>query len=208
MATVLLLYASREGQTIRIAERLASALASRGHQPEVRAALPFPALGGADGLVVAASVHGGRHPRALVRALRAHRAVLQHLPSAFLSVCLCAAVPDEPHRALADSYLRSFLTSTDWRPDLAGSVAGALRFDRYGPVKRRFMRNLARHEGLPVASAEFTDWGEVRAFAEAFADLVELHPGPRHLAVPAGSARGARPPGHDAPGDAAGRSRT
>ncbi len=179
MASVLIVHASQEGQTIRIAEHLARVLAQRGHDARIAPATPFPGLAGSAGIVIAASIHMGRHPHGLVRAVRAHRAVLLQLPSAFLSVSLSAAVGDDAHRRLADGYLREFLASTRWRPDLAATAAGALRFSRYGPFKRRFMQRLARREGLPGHETEFTDWDEVRAFGEAFAAIVTERDGLR-----------------------------
>lgn len=177
MAQVLIVHASREGQSLRIAQRVAETLEGDGHSASVVGADPFPGLGGADGVVVVASVHMGRHPAALIRAIRAHRAVLEHMPNAFLSVCLAAAGRDAAHRSQADGYLQEFLRRAQWHPTVSGTVAGALRFGRYGPIKGRFMRALDRREGFPGAPGEereFTDWSTVRAFAEAFA--AQLHP--------------------------------
>lgn len=182
MSSVLIVHASREGQTLRIAEYLAEALRQGGHAVRLAAAEPFPGVGGADGVIVAASVHLGRHPRALVRAVRAHRTVLERLPSAFLSVCLSAAGDDPLHRAEADGYLRDFLRRTGWRPELAASVAGALRFSRYGFLKARFVRAMSQREQLGTergVDREFTDWNEVRRFAEAFGALLGAVPRPR-----------------------------
>lgn len=176
MARVLIVHASREGQTTRIAERMAAVLGAGGHEARLAASTPFPGLGGADGVIVAASVHRGRHPSALVRAVRAHRRVFRQLPSGFLSVCLCAAASDPMQRAEADGYLHDFLEATGWRPDLSASVAGALRYSRYGPVRRRFVHAMARRRGLPGeprVDREYTDWSDVHRFAEAFSSLLD-----------------------------------
>ena len=176
MAKVLILHASREGHTEDIAERLAEILRLDGHDVRLAPASPFPGTSGADAVIIAASVHRGRHPYGLVRAVHAHRRVLEHMPSAFLSVCLCAAGSDPLLRAEADGYLRDFLQRTGWHPDLAASAAGALRFSRYSFFQARFVRALARREGIdagPEADQEFTDWNDIRRFAEAFSTLLE-----------------------------------
>lgn len=186
MARVLIVYATREGQTLRIAERLAELLREDGHDVRLTPAAPFPALSGADGVVVAASVHLGRHPLALVRAVRAHRTVLHQLSSAFVSVCLSAAASDPLHRAEAEGYLRDFLQRTGWQPAVAASVAGALRFSRYGFVKTRLMLSMARRQRLGPGTAsdcEFTDWSEVRRLAAAFS--AQLETAPPRLQLPA-----------------------
>ncbi|MEJ2667663.1 MAG: flavodoxin domain-containing protein [Deinococcales bacterium] len=187
MASVLIVHASREGQTMRIAERLADTLRQGGNEVRLAAAEPFPGVGGVDGVIVAASVHLGRHPRSLARAVRAHRTVLEHLPSAFLSVCLAAACGDPLHRAEADGYLDDFVRRTGWQPDMAASVAGALRFSRYGYLKARFVRAMSRRERLTSelgVDREFTDWNEVRRFAEAFGALLGSIPRPRFERTP------------------------
>ncbi|MEJ2287393.1 MAG: flavodoxin domain-containing protein [Deinococcales bacterium] len=183
MAKVLIVHASREGHTEHIAERLAETLRSDGHDVRLAPATPFPGTGGADAVIIAASVHRGRHPYGLVRAVYAHRRVLEHMPSAFLSVCLCAAGQDPLLRAEADGYLRDFLRRTGWRPDLAASVAGALRFSRYGFLQARFVRALVRRERIDAdldGDQEFTDWNDIRRFAEAFSALLG-EPTPRRF---------------------------
>lgn len=182
MASILIVHASQEGQTLRIADRLAHTLKGDGHRVRLAAADPFPSVSGHDGVIIAASVHLGRHPRSLARAVRAHRTVLAHMPSAFLSVCLSAACPDPLHRAEADGYLRDFLRRTGWRPDLAATAAGAVRFSRYGFLKARFVRAMARseHLGDTATDREFTDWNDVRRFAGAFGALLDAVPRPRY----------------------------
>lgn len=171
MAQVRIVHASREGQSLRIAQTIGEVLTADGHRVEVSPADPFPGIADADGVVVVASIHVGRHPASLVRAVRAHRAVLERMPSAFLSVCLAAAGEGAEHRAQADAYVQAFLRRTQWHPTLSGTVAGALRFGRYGFLTGRVMRAIERREALPGPPGqerEFTDWNDVRAFAEAF----------------------------------------
>lgn len=175
MARVLIVHASREGHTVHVAEALAEALRGDGHDAGLLPSVPFPGVGDSDGVIVAASVHRRRYPFALVRAVRAHRQVLEHLPSAFLSVCLCAAASDPLRRAEADGYLQDFLARTGWHPDLYGTAAGALRFSRYGPLTARFVRSLLRRQGLPAdgrSDRAFTDWAAVQHFATSFSLLL------------------------------------
>lgn len=182
MASVLIVYASKEGQTRRIAERLAETLTRCGHVVRLAASEPFPRVGEYDGVIVAASVHVGHHPRSLARAIRAHRTVLEHLPTGFLSVCLSAAGGDPLHRAEADGYLREFLRRTGWQPELAATVAGAARFSRYGFLKSRIVRAMVRGARLGggLRDQEYTDWNDVRRFAEAFNALLERVPRPSY----------------------------
>jgi len=65
MARALILYATTEGQTARIAERMATVLRERGHSVDTHRAGrgdagPDPA--DFDGVIVGAPIHYGRHP--------------------------------------------------------------------------------------------------------------------------------------------------
>lgn len=192
MARILIVVASQDGQTRRIAERLADGLRHDRHEVRLEPAAPFPPVAGADGIIIAASVHLGRHPAALVRAVRAHAIVFRHLPTAFLSVCLSAACSRPEQRAEADRYLHDFIDRTGWRPDLAASAAGALTFSRYGPLRASLVRAVARLKGLPIdprSDREYTDWNDVRRFAEAFSALLAATPA-RRLAARSAADRG------------------
>jgi menaquinone-dependent protoporphyrinogen oxidase len=72
VARILVLYATIEGHTARIAERVAGALRSH------------------EAVVVGASMHYGHHPADLGALLRKNRAALAAWPSAFFSVSLSA----------------------------------------------------------------------------------------------------------------------
>ena len=158
MPDALVLYASVEGQTARIAGRIAAGLRSRGHQVQLARDAP------ADwsryrGVIVGASVHYGHHPAALARALRA-----AHLPSAktaFFSVSLGAK----------ERYATRFLRKARWHPQLVAVFAGALKYSMYGPLKRLVVRAfaaIAGHDTDTSRDYEYTDWDAVDAFAAAF----------------------------------------
>ena len=174
MARALILYATREGQTARIAERMATVLRGRGHS-----VLMHRADGGEtglnpadfDGVIVGASIHYGRHPGHLKKLLRAQRAALEARPSAFFSVSLSAGGPGAKPEA-ARRYLEKFLKQVRWRPQQAATVAGALPYSRYGAFKRALMIVFVGLAGGDIDTArdyEYTDWSEVERFALAFA---------------------------------------
>lgn len=164
MASALILYASAEGQTARIARRIARRLRDLGHRPEVRPAARELDLSAYDGVMVGASVHYGHHPAALGRALRAAR--LPTLKTAFFSVSLGAK----------EHYAGRFLRKARWRPQLIGVFHGALQYSKYGPLKRLVVRIFAAiggHDTDPSRDYDYTDWGAVDAFAAAFSAALD-----------------------------------
>ena len=178
MPRILLLYATTEGQTARIAERIANTLRDRGNSVEVlpadtARAQPDPAA--YDAVIVGASIHYGHHPAYLRALIRRHRDVLAARPSAFFSVSLSAGGP-RPKPKAAQRYLDKFVRQTGWQPQLTASFAGALKYSLYGPIKRRVMIvfvGLGGGETDTTRDHEYTDWDAVERFADAYAQRLK-----------------------------------
>jgi menaquinone-dependent protoporphyrinogen oxidase len=153
-------YASVEGHTARIAERIALRLRERGVSVNVRTGDTAPEEWARyDGVIVGASVHYGRHPARLAKQLPRDPAQR----TAFFSVSLTAN----------PQYAERFLRQAAWRPHLTATFAGALRYSRYGLFKRWVVRLFAAMGGHDTDTSrdyEYTDWGAVDAFASAFAE--------------------------------------
>jgi menaquinone-dependent protoporphyrinogen oxidase len=170
----LVLYATTEGQTARIAERMAARLRSKGHVVESHSADAIPAgLDWAefDGIIIGAAIHYGHHPAYLRTLVRRHRDALAARPGAFFSVSLSAGGPGAKPEA-AKRYLDKFLRQTGWHPAQAASFAGALQFSKYGAFKRMLMIvfvGLAGGDTDTSHDYEYTDWNEVDRFADGYA---------------------------------------
>jgi menaquinone-dependent protoporphyrinogen oxidase len=172
MAKILVLYASVEGQTARIAERLGARL-RRTHAVDVvraRDGAELPPLDDFGGVVVGASVHYGRHPGFLVAGLRSQRGVLTSRPSAFFSVSLSADGPGKNLRAVA-RYVAKFQRQVGWQAGEMAAFGGALRYSEYPAWKRFLVGLFVRAAGGDTDASrdyEYTDWCAVDRFADAF----------------------------------------
>ena len=189
MRTVAVLYATREGQTRRIAEHVAATLRTRGFLVDVlEIAQDLPADFGLTryaASVVAASVHVGKHEREMVEFVKKHRAELERMPSAFLSVSLseagaedASASPERRERAAANanSMIGAFLRETGWNPTHVHPVAGALLYRQYGTIVRLVMRFIAKQAGATTDTSrdhEYTSWQALDRFADELALLVD-----------------------------------
>jgi menaquinone-dependent protoporphyrinogen oxidase len=179
MARAVILYATSEGQTARIAERLARTLRDRGHAVEVRqadaqATTLSAALSGSDGVIAGASIHYGHHPASFRRLVRRHRDVLAARPNAFFSVSLSAGGPGAKP-ATARRYMSDFLRQVGWQPAMAATFAGALPYSKLGAFKRRLVLVFVRLAGGDTDTSrdyEYTDWSAVDRFAADFARLL------------------------------------
>ena len=172
MPDALVVYASVEGHTERIARRIAGLLQERGHSVDLAPAGEEVDVSRYTGVIVGASVHYGHHPAWLAAFLRKNP-LPAGCKSAFFSVSLSAN----------QNYAERFLGETDWAPQLTAVFRGALRYSKYGPLKRLVVRAFAAiggHDTDTSRDYEYTDWKAVERFSEACARLFSAdRPGSR-----------------------------
>jgi menaquinone-dependent protoporphyrinogen oxidase len=178
-----ILFATREGQTRRIAERIAGDLRERGVAADAidlatarRIILSDYAL-----VCVASSVHLGKHERVALEFARHHRAELERLSAVFVSVSLSEAGVEDLRRAEeerresaaeVERMIAGFVKETGWHPARVFPVAGALAYTRYNILLRFVMKRIAKKAGGPTDTTrdhELTDWAAVDRFARELA---------------------------------------
>ena len=173
-------YASTDGQTCRIAERLADLLHERGID-SWPIDVTSPAAQRVEwrdvrAVAVGAPVRGGRHQPAIEAFVRRYRDELNARPAAFFSVSLRAASPGAADRDAARDVALKLLTETGWRPGQVTILAGRLAYTKYGCLMRWVMKRIARKAGLAIDTSrnhEYTNWDEVARLADDLA--AELH---------------------------------
>ena len=180
MASFLVLYGTGEGQTEKVATYIGDVLIDRGHEATTVNASEIPpdfAIDDFDAILIGASIHAGKHQPSVREFVTATRDTLATKPTAFFQVSLSSA--DEGGQAQAAGYVEKFIEGTDWHPDRIGLFGGALRYRKYGFLKRLVMKQIAKRNvtEMPEADAsgdtEFTDWDEVEAFAADVAAFAE-----------------------------------
>lgn len=175
MARLLLAYATTDGHTARVAERLADVVRGAGHEATVVdvGAAEAPPVAGHDLVAFGGSVHLGALQPGLLRFARGAAADLGDTPTALFVVCLAAADASDAARRECDGYAEQFVDATGVHPDHVRHVAGALAYTRYNMVKRFALRQIARLKGLPTDTSrdhEHTDWEDVERFGHALVD--------------------------------------
>lgn len=179
MKPILIIYATREGHTKRVAEYLADRIRSRALPVTV---LELGELQGGFSLthysaaVIAASVHVGKHEYEAINFVKHHRADLNQMLTAFISVSLSQAGAQDERagsesrdKAAADvqKMTDAFLAETQWHPTLIRPVGGALMYSKYNFVLRMIMKRIARRAGAS------TDTSRDHVFTQ-FRDLDDL----------------------------------
>jgi menaquinone-dependent protoporphyrinogen oxidase len=179
-------YATREGHTRRIAERITTRLRKRGLNVcihNVRSLADFT-VRRHEAALLAASVHAGKHEREMVNFVKQHRRELDTLPTAFLSVTLRQAgvespgsTPQQHTRYVADvnKVLDLFFKQTGWHPGHVKPVAGALLYSKYNRLVRFLMKRIAKKAGTGTDTFrdyDYTDWAALDGFADEFANEI------------------------------------
>ena len=183
MKPVLVVYATREGHTHRVADHIAELLHKRDYETAVvdaKQVAPPVELGNYCAVIVAASVHMGKHEPEIVTFVRGHRETLSEMPAAFLSVSLAEAGAEDgstpqPERDRAITHVHEtldrFFSQTEWHPEHVRPVAGALMYSKYGWLVKWVMKRIARRTGASTDTSRdhvYTDWKKLDEFVEEF----------------------------------------
>jgi len=182
-----IIYATRGGQTRRIARHVANHLRTRNFEVEifnVKESAPDLFFNPYDGLILAASVYRGRHEREIVKFVRNHLGALAACPSAFLSVSMSQAGVELPgitpeqracHATNVHQILERFYAETGWRPRHVAAVAGAVLYTKYNFLMRFIMKRISKQAGGSTDTSqdhEYTDWGALDRFSEEFESVL------------------------------------
>jgi menaquinone-dependent protoporphyrinogen oxidase len=168
MGPLLVVYSTRGGHAGRIAERVVDRIRTLGHEAQLQDVRTeaLPPLERYSAVVIVASVHLGRHAQVLASFVRARRAELQRVPTLFLSVSVTEAAAVDPHRPdderlearrAVGKVLEEFVKETEWSPEHAVPIAGALSHTTHGPVIQLLVRILGFSDAAAYEIV-FTDW--------------------------------------------------
>jgi menaquinone-dependent protoporphyrinogen oxidase len=174
MPRCLIIHATTEGQTRKVATCIAETLRAEGLEVRVHEGPETaPPPEGYDGVLLGGSIHVGKFQSSVTKWAKAHHGALADLHDGFFGVCMTAASDDPEKKNEVRGYVDSFMAATDWRPDRVAMFAGALAFTQYGVIKRWLMRAIASKGDPPITDTshdyEFTNWEDVQGFARQFA---------------------------------------
>lgn len=175
MASILILYSSTDGHTIKIANRLKQVAEQQGNQVALvsineAGQVMLPDF---DTIVIGASIRYGKHGKEVIDFVNRHARLLDSKPNAFFSVNIVARKPNR-NTPETNPYLRKFLRQIDWHPKALAVFAGKLDYPRYRFFDRlmiRFIMLLTKGPTDPKTVIEFTDWQQVEEFGRHIGNL-------------------------------------
>ena len=181
MCDVPVFYATTEGQTRRIAERIAEQIRKHGLDSSAVAIISEQAShidwSRVRGAVLGASLHIGKHQAEATAFARVHHAELSAIPSLFFSVSLSAGSQRPEGVAAARQRAENFAADTGWQPSRIACIAGRLAYSQYNWLVRMLMRRIALKEGGSGDTSrdhEYTDWEQVEKLADDLAYVIRL----------------------------------
>ncbi|MDW4496795.1 flavodoxin domain-containing protein [Sulfitobacter sp. D35] len=169
--TVLIVFATVEGQTGKIADAVARTVRDTGRQAVLfdtaKRTAPV-SFEGVRQVILAAPVHERRHPETFEVFLAAHRASLAMCETLMLSVSLSASFEEGLEEA--EEYVTEMAMRTGLTPDETMLVAGAIRSDRYDYFSQQVLRHvvLRDRDVDPGGPHEFTDWAALASAVTRF----------------------------------------
>mgnify|MGYP001812139899 CR=1 FL=1 len=178
---ILIVYASKEGQTAAIAQFIADAVRRHGHQATVLSGNHLPkdfSTADFDAAIIGGSIYMSAFPRYLQTFITTHRDWLNQVPSALFTVCMAIHSKNDKEQETARSFGPGLAGKTHWQPRMMETFAGAIKYTQYGFITRLIMRYIAKKEGGDTDTSrdhEYTDWDAVTRFSEQF--LIEAGAG-------------------------------
>ena len=175
MSNLLIVYATTDGQTLRICQRIQSVVEPAGHLVTL---VPVQEVNSCplerfDTIVVGASIRYGKHSPLVNDFVQRHAALLARKPNAFFSVNVVARKPDK-NRPDTNPYLKKFLKQITCQPRLLAVFSGKINYPAYKPLDRLMIRFIMWMTKGPTgrdAVVEFTDWTQVEAFGREIAQM-------------------------------------
>lgn len=166
-------YATKEGQTRKIAQFVADRAVDSGHGVELLALEDAGdvALERFDAVLLAAPIHVGDYPKALIKFAAAHPDELAEHPSRFISVSLAAAGHDAEDWRQLDHILSDLSEATGWTPTDTFQVAGAYLPSEYDIFTRLIMKRIVSAKDPDADTSkdrEYTDWKALGEWADSW----------------------------------------
>lgn len=176
---ILILFATKEGQTEKIAHFMAEVIRHHGHHVTTQLGEHLPKDFNTerfDAAILGGSIHMNKYPGYLRKFVIANRDWLDQVPSAFFTVCMAIHSVDKKEQVAARSLGENFVKKTHWQPKMMETFAGAVKYTQYGMITRKIMQLISKKEGGNTDTSqdhEYTDWDAVTRFAEQFLEKVE-----------------------------------
>src|SRR3990172_8201603 len=129
MASILIIYSTTDGHTLKICQRLQQVIERQNHRVKLVSVKDEPDadLKLFDKIVIGASIRYGKHRIQVYDFIKRNQKTLESKPNAFFSVNVVARKP-EKNRPETNPYMQKFLQQSAWRPRELAVFAGKIDY--------------------------------------------------------------------------------
>jgi menaquinone-dependent protoporphyrinogen oxidase len=163
-----ILYATVDGQTLKIANKLEEILVEKGNEVTLFSIEDFDGkISDYDKFIIGSSIRYGKHNAKIIEFINAYKKELDTTKNAFFLVNLVARKP-ESTLPETNPYFIKFLKETDCIPYRLAVFAGKLDYQKYRFTDRIVIQMIMWMTKGPTNSKtniEYTDWDKVSQFA-------------------------------------------
>ena len=163
-----ILYATVDGQTLKICNLIKEVLVEKGNSAELFSIDDFDGkIADFDKFIIGSSIRYGKHNSKIIDFIKENKKELDKTKNSFFSVNLVAR---KPERATPETnpYFIKFLQTIDWIPNTSAVFAGKLDYQKYTFTDRLMIQLIMWMTNGPTNSKtniEYTDWDKVKEFA-------------------------------------------
>lgn len=175
MSSILIIYATTDGHTHKISQRLQQVIEQQNHQVKIvsindEADVDLTLF---DKIVVGASIRYGKHSPHVYQFIKRNQLILENKPNAFFSVNVVARKA-EKCQPETNPYLKKFLKQIAWKPKQLAVFAGKIDYPKYSFWDRSIIRLImwiTKGPTDPKTVKEFTNWQQVEAFGRVISEM-------------------------------------
>ena len=175
---ILVVYASADGSTAEIAQRIADRLRERGHEALVRPAGSVSNIDGMDAVVVGSAIHARQWLDEAASFVNTNRQALHDRPLWTFSVGMADALPRVVRKVARTEETGIIAQLGDLQPCDHQLFSGVVKPSQFPFVSRAFLRLAGGRYG------DFRDWPAIDRWATGICDHLQVLPGPSHLRAP------------------------
>ncbi len=163
-----ILYATVDGQTLKIANKIKAVLIEKGNEAALFSIEDFNGeISDYDKFIIGSSIRYGKHNAKIIEFINHNKKKLNTTKNAFFSVNLVAR---KPERATPETnpYFIKFLNEINWVPNQSAVFAGKLDYQTYTFTDRLLIQMIMWMTKGPTNSKtniEYTDWEKVDQFS-------------------------------------------
>lgn len=162
-----ILYATVDGQTLKISHAIKDVLVEKGNDVELFSIEDFDKkVKDFDKFVIGASIRYGKHNPKIIDFINNNKAALEKTENAFFSVNLVARKPEKASPE-TNPYFIKFMKEIHWVPKKSAVFAGKLDYQKYPFTDRLMIQLIMWMTKGPTNSKtkiEYTDWDKVNEF--------------------------------------------